>query len=215
MTTPAMDQPLGFLRLIAHDLRWRLISALSWSDYRVQELVGFIGQPANLVSYHLRRLRNQAVVRERRSSADGRDVYYSLNLDRLRHLYFSAGEKLHPALHNRDTIQIKGLPCDKPIQRVLFLCTKNSARSQMAEVILRHMGKGQVEAFSAGTFPSQIHPLAVATMRSHGMDISISDQSIWMSSKDNPSITSSLSVIKFAKGAPPSRRSAAVTLEFP
>ena len=111
-------------------------------------------------------------MRERRSSADGRDVYYSLDLDRLRHLYFSAGEKLHPALHNRDTIQIKGLPCDKPIQRVLFLCTKNSARSQMAEAILRHMGKGQVEAFSAGTFPSQIHPLAVATMRSHGMDIS-------------------------------------------
>ena len=42
----------------------------------------------------------------------------------------------------------------------------------MAEAILRHLGGGKVEAFSAGTFPAKVHPSAVATMRRHGIDIS-------------------------------------------
>ena len=171
MGTIPLSQPLIFLKLIAHDLRWKLIRALSWSDFRVQELVGFVGQPTNLVSYHLRRLRDQAVVRERRSSADARDVYYSLDLDRLCRLYVNAGENLHPALRNRNSARKARPKSNRPKIRVLFLCTRNSARSQMAEAILRHLSEGQVECFSAGTFPSQIHPQAIATMRRHGMDI--------------------------------------------
>src|SRR4051812_9521672 len=94
----APDQPLDFLKLLAHDLRWKLLNALAWSDYRVQELVELLKEPMNLVSYHLARLRARALVRERRSSADGREVYYSLDLDRLRQLYFATGTRLHPAL---------------------------------------------------------------------------------------------------------------------
>lgn len=55
------------------------------------------------------------------------------------------------------------MPADKP--RVLFLCTHNAARSQMAEAILRHLAQGAVEAQSAGTEPSEVHPLAVETVR--------------------------------------------------
>lgn len=57
-------------------------------------------------------------------------------------------------------------------KRVLFLCTGNSCRSQMAEGFLRHLaGEGVVSA-SAGTKPKQIHPLAVRVMHEAGVDIS-------------------------------------------
>lgn len=56
--------------------------------------------------------------------------------------------------------------------RVLFLCTGNSARSQMAEGLLRHLGSGRFEAFSAGTDPRPLHPLAVKVMEERGIDIS-------------------------------------------
>jgi protein-tyrosine-phosphatase len=56
--------------------------------------------------------------------------------------------------------------------RALFLCTGNSARSQIAEGLLRHAGGGRFEVFSAGTKPrSVVHPLAVRVMADHGIDI--------------------------------------------
>lgn len=56
--------------------------------------------------------------------------------------------------------------------RVLFLCTHNSARSQMAEALLRHLSAGRAEAFSAGTETSPVRPLAVKAMAELGIDIS-------------------------------------------
>lgn len=56
--------------------------------------------------------------------------------------------------------------------RVLFLCTANSARSQMAEGFARHLGEVGVQVYSAGTEPRELNPLAVATMREKGIDIS-------------------------------------------
>ena len=58
------------------------------------------------------------------------------------------------------------------MQRVLILCTGNSARSQMAEGLLRHDAGDRFEVFSAGTRPSQVRPEAVAAMREIGIDIS-------------------------------------------
>jgi protein-tyrosine-phosphatase len=56
--------------------------------------------------------------------------------------------------------------------RVLFLCTGNSARSQMAEALTRHLSKNRIEAVSAGTAPQPaVHPLAIATLRErYGID---------------------------------------------
>jgi arsenate reductase len=57
-------------------------------------------------------------------------------------------------------------------KRVLILCTGNSARSQMAEGLLRHDGGARFEVFSAGVSPSRVRPEAVEAMREVGIDIS-------------------------------------------
>lgn len=56
--------------------------------------------------------------------------------------------------------------------RVLFICTHNSARSQMAEGLLRHLGGDRFEAFSAGTEATLVRPLAIKAMAELGIDIS-------------------------------------------
>jgi arsenate reductase (thioredoxin) len=56
-------------------------------------------------------------------------------------------------------------------ERVLFLCTHNSARSQMAEGLLRHLGGGSVEVASAGTEARGVHPMAVRVMAEIGIDL--------------------------------------------
>jgi arsenate reductase (thioredoxin) len=58
------------------------------------------------------------------------------------------------------------------VRKVLFLCTGNSCRSQMAEGWLRHYAGDRAAAFSAGTKPSGLNPMAVAVMREAGIDIS-------------------------------------------
>ena len=57
-------------------------------------------------------------------------------------------------------------------QRVLFICTHNSARSQMAEGLLRHLAGDRFEAFSAGTEATLVRPLAIKAMAEIGIDIS-------------------------------------------
>ncbi len=163
-------QPPELLKMLAHELRWQLVSALAYSDRRVQELVEVVGRPTNLVSYHLRQLREHHLVKEHRSAADARDVYYRLDLEKLRHLYFAAGEALHPTLGQME--EPSETEVELPPTRILFLCTQNSARSQMAEAITREMGKGRVEVHSAGTEPSRVNPYAVRCMEGHGIDIS-------------------------------------------
>ncbi|MFI5264234.1 MAG: arsenate reductase ArsC [Candidatus Kapaibacterium sp.] len=58
-------------------------------------------------------------------------------------------------------------------KRILFLCTGNSARSQMAEALMNHLGGSRFTAFSAGTYPAEhVNPFAIETMREMGLDIS-------------------------------------------
>ena len=172
----AMARPPIVIKLLAHDLRWQLVSALAHSDRRAQELVALLGQPANLVSYHLHKLRQAKLVRNRHSAADHRAIYFSLDLLKVQALFAQAGQALHPALGETEGValtEIQDLLVQpgQPPTRVLFLCTHNSARSQMAEAILRHMSKGQVEAYSAGHEPSQLHPMAIEAMDERGVDI--------------------------------------------
>jgi arsenate reductase len=56
--------------------------------------------------------------------------------------------------------------------RVLFVCTHNSARSQLAEGLLRQLGGDRVEVYSAGSHPTRLHPETIETMESMGIDVS-------------------------------------------
>lgn len=163
-----LAEPPAVLKLLAHDVRWSLLRALVPSDYRVHELVAIVRKPMNLVSYHLRLLREAALVTERRSAADGRDVYYHLDIERLRALYLDAGQAVVPL--GLDDPAPRASATQAQPTRILFLCTHNSARSQLAEAIARHIGGAAVAVSSAGTEPSSVHPLALAVLADKQID---------------------------------------------
>jgi protein-tyrosine-phosphatase/DNA-binding transcriptional ArsR family regulator len=165
----AVDPP-SFLSLAAHPLRWRLLQELVRSDQAVKELVELVDEPQNLVSYHLRLLREAGLVAARRSSADRRDSYYAIDLDACRAAHDAAGSALHPALSYRAGPMPASNSRRRP--RVLFLCTGNSARSQIAEALTEHMSSGTVDAESAGSVPKPLHPHAIRVARRRGIDIS-------------------------------------------
>jgi ArsR family transcriptional regulator, arsenate/arsenite/antimonite-responsive transcriptional repressor / arsenate reductase (thioredoxin) len=165
--------PPRFLRLVAHPVRWRLLRELVHNDRAVRELMELLDEPQSLVSYHLRQLRAGELVSRRRSSADRRDSYYSVDLTRCAELLQGAGGALHPGLWL--TPASPGRPSSsgrsRRPPRVLFLCTGNSARSQIAEALLERMSEGTVGAASAGSHPKPLHPNAVRVMKKQGIDI--------------------------------------------
>jgi ArsR family transcriptional regulator, arsenate/arsenite/antimonite-responsive transcriptional repressor / arsenate reductase (thioredoxin) len=197
MTVASSPEVLGVL---AHDLRWTIVGLLVPGDLRTSELVARTGQAPSLVSYHLARLRDAGLVSARRSTADGRDSYHALDLDALGQAVAGMATRIHPSLVDsgaqggvpgvrvdvpgpRGDVpgpqgDVPGLPrgVDDPSEspvaaQVLFICSGNSARSPMAAGWLNHLGAGRVTARSAGVTPRPLHPLAVAAMAEHGVDI--------------------------------------------
>jgi ArsR family transcriptional regulator, arsenate/arsenite/antimonite-responsive transcriptional repressor / arsenate reductase (thioredoxin) len=164
--------PLAFLRVVGHPLRWRLLRELARSDRQVRELVMLVDAPQNLVSYHLGRLGAHGLVTTRRSSADRRHAYYSTNLARCGELLGDVGMALHPGLRLAPGAPAAAQPPTAAGRAsVLFLCTGNSARSQMAEGFLEHVSGNTVEVHSAGSHPSSLHPNAVKVMAGYGVNL--------------------------------------------
>jgi ArsR family transcriptional regulator, arsenate/arsenite/antimonite-responsive transcriptional repressor / arsenate reductase (thioredoxin) len=156
------EMPL-LIDLLAHPIRWTMVRALIHGDLRVQELVNLVGEPMNLVSYHLKKLRDGGLVRSQRSQADGRDIYYSLDFQYMQQAANGMMESLYLAPVNQiDYTQITG--------RVLFICSNNNARSPMAEAILRAIAPN-VEVVSAGVQPTALHPDTLRAAQAVGADV--------------------------------------------
>jgi ArsR family transcriptional regulator, arsenate/arsenite/antimonite-responsive transcriptional repressor / arsenate reductase (thioredoxin) len=168
VATTAARQPPAFLPLIAHPVRWRLLGELVRSDRTVRELTERLDASQSLVSYHLTQLGAGGLVTSRSSAADRRDHYYTIDLLGCETQLRASSRALHPGL----ALASAAPPSPGRARRVLFLCTGNSARSQMAEGLITATSRGAIEASSAGSHPKPLHPNAVRVLRDRGIDIS-------------------------------------------
>jgi DNA-binding transcriptional ArsR family regulator len=125
-----------FLRLAGDPLRWRLPTELARSDRHVRELTGLLDRPQNLVPYHLGKLRAAGLVSARRSSADARVAYHTVDLGRFGELLAQAGRVVHTGLRLAPVSPLlPAASAGRAAARPLFLGTGKSTRSQIAEAL--------------------------------------------------------------------------------
>jgi protein-tyrosine-phosphatase len=129
--------------------RLAIVEELARSDRAPVELQRIVGVPSNLLAHHLEVLEDVGLISRGRSSGDGRRRYVTLHRSTL------------------DGLVVTG----RPACRALFVCTHNSARSQLAAALWQQLTDAPAD--SAGTHPAQrVHPGAVAAARRVGLDLS-------------------------------------------
>lgn len=150
MTESSIDVRLRRLEALADPVRLAVIDAVVLADATPSSLAEHVGVPANLLAYHLNVLESVGLVQRVRSEGDRRRSYVRLVDESL--------EGLVPR------------PTPRQAHRVVFVCTHNSARSQLAEAVWRT--RSRVPVASAGTHPApRVNPGAVAVARRHGLTL--------------------------------------------
>src|SRR6478735_569060 len=143
---------------LGEPVRLAIVDRLAPGDASPGELAEAVGSGSNLLAHHLNVLEEAGVIRRVRSEGDLRRSYVQLRLDDPI-IWATARAGL------TDRLPAGGVP------RVLFVCTANSARSQLATA--RWNAISPVPAASAGTHPAvRVHPKAAATGRRHGLRLS-------------------------------------------
>jgi protein-tyrosine-phosphatase len=128
--------------------RLAIVDALAVGDAAPGELGAVLEMPTNLVAHHLKVLQEAGLVVRGRSEGDHRRTYV----------------RLVP-----ETLAMVASPSLSAVPRVVFVCTHNSARSQLAAAIWAR--RSHVPAVSAGTRPAErVHPRAVKVARRHGLE---------------------------------------------
>jgi protein-tyrosine-phosphatase/DNA-binding transcriptional ArsR family regulator len=142
-------------RALGEPHRLAIVASLDLGDRTPGELSEELALPMSLLTFHLTALEEADLVERRRSAGDGRRRYVRLRHDTL--------EMLLPGF--------QASAAAPSAERVLFVCTHNAARSQLAAALWR--GRTGRLAQSAGSAPArQVHPLAVAVAGSRGVDLS-------------------------------------------
>lgn len=176
MTTPVKtnDDPLALVQLLADEVVWRLMRALAAGDLHLRDLQVQLNIPQQVVQVlekRLAQLEQLGLVSSRISDTNPNLRYYRLQMDRLRSVVQQIIGALHPSLQLAPEPEAQPITPAPTRPRVLFLCTENSARSQLAEALLRQLSGGSVEAYSAGTQPSKVNPLVMEILgeAAHGL----------------------------------------------
>ena len=147
------DVRARILAALAEPVRMAVVDHLVLGDASPSELGAHVGLGSNLLAHHLRVLEDAGVVGRARSEGDRRRSYVQLRTD-------------HPLVR---AAALTGRPATAA-PRVIFVCTANSARSQLAAASWNQLSA--IPATSAGTHPGpRIHPRAVDTARRHGLHL--------------------------------------------
>ncbi len=151
--TQDVETRAQILTALAERVRMAMVDHLVLGDASPGELGGQLGLSSNLLAHHLRILEDAGIVRRTRSEGDRRRSYIQLRSD-------------HPLVRAATLTGHTAISAP----RVLFVCTANSARSQLAAASWNRLGT--IPAASAGTRPGpRIHPRAVTTARRHGLKL--------------------------------------------
>jgi ArsR family transcriptional regulator, arsenate/arsenite/antimonite-responsive transcriptional repressor / arsenate reductase (thioredoxin) len=133
---------------LGEPIRLAIVDHLAFGDASPGELADLVGLPTNLTAHHLRVLEHAGLIGRTRSEGDRRRSYVRLSLD----------DPQLAALFGRGTPP--GPPPRTQASRVVFVCTRNSARSQLAAAAWRQVSG--IPVASAGTHPAdRVHPRAV------------------------------------------------------
>ena len=155
---------------------FRLLMRFAPQGVRPTEMAEALGLKQNTLSHHLADLTASGLVRVTRQ---GRSLFYAVNLDAaealIGYLALDVGrarpDLLSPLLCAQKDAAAMTTSHRDPDFDVLFICSGNSARSIFAEALLRDLGHGKFQAFSAGTRPnSQLNPFALEILRRNGHD---------------------------------------------
>ena len=157
---------------------FRLLMRFVPQGARPTEIAEALGMKQNTLSHHLADLTASGLVQVTRV---GRSLYYAVDLDAteglIGYLALDVGrarpDLLAPLFSTpKDAAQMDPNIPDTDFD-VLFICSGNSARSIFAEALLRDLGRGKFQAFSAGTRPnSELNPLALEILKRNGHDTS-------------------------------------------
>ena len=152
---------------------FRLLMRFAPQGVRPTEIAAALGLKQNTLSHHLADLADARLIRRERI---GRSLYYAVDLDTsedlIGYLALDVGrgraDLLAPLLPpERDTSAMTAT-----VYNVLFICSGNSARSVFAEALVRDLGKGRFNAYSAGVRPgTELNPFALEVLRRNGHDI--------------------------------------------
>ena len=153
---------------------FRLLMRFAPQGVRPTEIAAALGLKQNTLSHHLADLTASGLVQVERR---GRSLLYSVDLDVTEGLIGYLALDVGRARADLLLPLLAAQKDDNPMQdtgfNVLFICSGNSARSIFAEVLLRDLGHGKFQAFSAGTRPNtELNPYALEVLRRNGHDVS-------------------------------------------